>query len=120
MRKIFALTILSILLPVSLAWAQLTPADIGINETAQEAGYSTSYGTLGTYVGARIIEPLFAIVGVVFFILIIYGGLMWMTGGGNPDNIKKARNIIVHSVLGLIVILIAYGLTRYILIALTG
>ncbi|MFH1711861.1 MAG: hypothetical protein ABH846_01330 [Patescibacteria group bacterium] len=122
MRKLFALTLLSILLPMNFVFAQISPDDIGLKETANTAGYDTNEATtaFGTYIGARIINPLFSLVGVIFLILIIYGGLLWMTGGGKEETLKKAKSILTNSLLGLVIVLLAYGLTRYIFLALAG
>src|SRR3989339_2172736 len=36
---------------------------------------------------------ILSIVGVLFLILVIYGGITWMTAGGNEEKVKKATNI---------------------------
>jgi len=57
---------------------------------------------------ANIIKGLLGLVGMVFFILIIYGGIMWMTAMGNEDKVKKSRALIIASVIGLALIILAY------------
>jgi TRAP-type C4-dicarboxylate transport system permease small subunit len=53
--------------------------------------------------------------GVVFLIIVLYGGLVWMTAGGKPENVDSARKIIIQGALGLAVTLMAYQLTSFII-----
>ena len=46
----------------------------------------------------------FAIVPIVATILIIVGGFLLMTAGGNPDGFKKATAVLTAVVVGLIII----------------
>jgi hypothetical protein len=94
-------------------------AGFGLNETAEAAeltGYGSSIpGILGTLIGS-----VLALIGIVFFILVVYGGFMWMTAGGNQDTVKKAINTIVSAAIGLIVVLAAYAITTFALGAIGG
>jgi hypothetical protein len=40
-------------------------------------------------------------------LLLIYGGVFWMTARGNESQVDKAKNIITNSLVGLIIILLA-------------
>ena len=48
-------------------------------------------------------------------ISMIIGGFMWMTARGESEQITKAKNILIWSILGLIVIFAAFGITRFVL-----
>lgn len=54
---------------------------------------------------------LTAIIAVSYF---IYGGLTWMTAGGNSDKIRKGKDIIVWAVLGLVVIFTSYIIINFV------
>ena len=62
-----------------------------------------------------IINTIISLLGVILVVLIVYGGFLWMTAGGNDDQVKKAQTIIKNSVIGLIIVLLAYGITRFVL-----
>ncbi len=62
----------------------------------------------------QIIGFVLSFVGVLFLILMIYAGLTWMTAGGNQEQVKKARSLMINAVLGLIVVMGAYALTAFI------
>jgi hypothetical protein len=51
------------------------------------------------------------LVGSIFLLLIIYAGFQWMTAGGNTDQTKKAAQTMRNSVIGLIIIILAYAIT---------
>ena len=62
----------------------------------------------------ELINTALTLLGTVVLIFIVYAGFLWMTGGGNPDNIEKAKSIIIASVVGLAIILTAFSVTSYI------
>jgi len=65
-------------------------------------------------VGAEIVKSLFGVLGLTFFVLIIYAGIKWMTARGDEEVITKARDTIFAAVIGLSVILASYAITNFI------
>ena len=63
---------------------------------------------------ARILNTLFGILGIVFVVLTLYAGFLWMTAGGNEEQITKAKNTITRAAIGLAIILTSYSLTRFV------
>lgn len=57
-----------------------------------------------------LIKSVMGILGTITLIMIIYGGVLWMTSGGNSDKTKKARDIIVWATLGVIMIFASYAI----------
>lgn len=74
---------------------------------------------ISTIIG-NVINIGLAIFTIVFFILIIYGGVIWLTAGGDSAKADKARTTLTNAVLGIIVIIIAYLLTNFILFRIIG
>lgn len=54
------------------------------------------------------------ITGVFAVINIILGGFLFATAGGNSENIANARRRIVASLVGLIIVVLAWTITRFI------
>ena len=48
------------------------------------------------------------ILGLVAVIFLIYGGIMYITAGGNPESATKARTIIINAIIGIVIILLAF------------
>ena len=86
----------------------------GLDMSGSHAGFNTtSEGeiSLADAVG-RIIGVFLSFLGVIFFMLVVYGGFMWMTSGGNQDKVGTAKKIIGNAALGLIIVLSAYIITH--------
>ncbi len=86
--------------------------DYGLDKAAKKAGLaSTGKGDIIGVVGT-IIDLVLGYLGLVFLVLTIYGGLIWMTAGGNPENVKKAKSLITNAVIGLLIIFASYGIAH--------
>ena len=111
---LLALLVPTFLVP-SFAFAQLSPDETGLDATGQEAyGELIDDQDLGGYIGSRVITPLLSLVGLIFLLLMIYAGFLWMTAGGNSDQVDKAKKFIVNGVIGLIITLTAYAISNFV------
>ncbi|MFA6475059.1 MAG: Ig-like domain-containing protein [Patescibacteria group bacterium] len=48
-------------------------------------------------------------------ILIIYGGFVWMFAGGEEEKINKAKTILRNALIGLVIVLSAWGIATYVI-----
>lgn len=77
---------------------------------------TTGLGTTGpTSVATGIVTWLLGILAIIAVILIIIAGFMWMTSGGNEEKITTAKNMLRSAIIGLVIILAAYGITLYVI-----
>lgn len=74
------------------------------------AGIDTPQALIG-----KIINAVLGVVGSLALLMFVYGGLTWMTSSGSQEKVKKGRDIIVWSAIGLAVIFASYGLVRILL-----
>lgn len=58
-------------------------------------------------IAAAIVQSLFVLLGVIFIILMIIGGLMWMTSRGEEEEVGKAQKMLAASLIGLIIVISA-------------
>ncbi len=84
-----------------------------LSAVGEAAGISSNTGLLDII--GNIISIFLGLVGVIFLILVIYAGFLWMTSQGDEDKIKTAKNILKNAVIGLVITLGAYGITTFIL-----
>ncbi len=63
---------------------------------------------------AMVVKTLLSLIGVIFVGLIVYGGFIYMTAAGTDEKIKKSKNIILTSVIGLLIIISGYSITSFI------
>ena len=92
--------------------------DSTLKSTADEADYDL-YTEVEPILGT-VIKNLLSFLGVIFVILMIYGGFLWMTAKGNEEQVTKAKNLFVAAVTGLVIVVAAYALTYFILSGLTS
>jgi amino acid transporter len=92
------------------------PFEQGLNKTAEGAGYETGDGgsQLDSIIGLNIKYTL-TFLGVIFLILMIYGGYLWMTAQGNEEQVTKAKNLISAAVIGLIIVVAAYAISYFVI-----
>lgn len=62
-----------------------------------------------------IINWTLGILALLATILILYGGFIWMLAQGDEAKIEKAKLILRNSIIGLVIILAAWGIARYII-----
>lgn len=59
-------------------------------------------------------------VGIIAVIVIVIGGILYMTSAGNPEKAKTAKNAIMYAVIGLVVTLMAFAITTLVIDAIDG
>lgn len=59
---------------------------------------------------AGIIEFVLPFIGGVLILMVIYGGLLYITSGGDPEKLGKAKKTLLWAVLGVILIVISYSI----------
>jgi hypothetical protein len=67
------------------------------------------------FIIGNIIKYALGFLGTIFLILIMYGGFLWMTAAGNEQQIEKAKKILTSSVVGLVIVILAYALSLFII-----
>ena len=103
------------LIPLFLLFFLAMPvyAQHGLTKTADASTLSTYNQDVPTMLGT-VIGAAMSLVGVVFFVLSIYAGFLWMTARGDETQAKKARETIIMAVTGLVIILGAYAITDFV------
>lgn len=61
------------------------------------------------------IKTVLGIIGSVALAVFIYGGVLWLTSGGNETRIKKGKDVILWATLGLVIIFAAYAIVGFFL-----
>ena len=69
---------------------------------------------------ADIINVAMGLLGMVVVILILAGGFVWMTAGGDEKKITTAKGLIFGGIIGLAIILSAYAIAQFVVGSLLG
>lgn len=91
--------------------------DSGIKPVANKAGFGKSMSP-EFYVGL-ILTIFFSIIGIIFLVLIVLSGVKWMTAQGNTSRVDQAKDTITKAITGLIITLAAYGITYFVIKAIS-
>ncbi len=122
-RKIFFWTILNSTIALFFSFVMFSPASAALSPgTANDIGTQLEAvaGPTGANVlqyedpritAVRIITTALTLVGTLLFILIVYAGFLWMTAGGNEEQVEKAKKFLRNGVIGLVIILASYTIT---------
>ena len=106
---------LALAVPVALVQAVGDPNKFGVNDLS-----SISLGTRDLKETiAQILNVLLGFLGVIAVVIILLGGFKWMTAGGEEEKVGEAKKLISAGIVGLIVILSAYAIARFVIIQLT-
>ena len=92
--------------------------DPGLNQVGAASGLETD-ADLPTIIG-RIINIFLGFMGIVLLLIVIYAGYLWMTAGGDADQVEKAKKWIRNGIIGLIIIVSSYAITAFVISMLAG
>ena len=88
----------------------------GLEDLGQASGYETSgisQTTISSIAGTAV-SVFLSILGIIFIVLMLYGGYLWMMARGNEEQLTKAKELIQAAVIGLIIIVAAYAISFFI------
>ena len=82
----------------------------------QAVGGSGCGGTgLIDFLRNNIVDGLFFIAGAIAVLIIVIGGIGYIASTGDATRITKAKNTILYAVIGLIVVIIARAIVRFVI-----
>lgn len=117
-KQIFNFILIFSLLSFSVcpifAQGTLRNASDNLSTFGGDAGFDKNKTDIDVIIGS-VIKYLLSFLGVIFLILLVYGGFTWMTARGDSEAVKKSKDIMVNAIIGLAIVLGAYMLTNWII-----
>lgn len=96
------------------------PAALAL-ETGLGFGTATGLSTQDIRITvAKIIRAFIGILGLVALVIVLYGGFLWMTSGGDEEKIAKGKKVLGNGVIGLVIILLSVGIVQFVISRLTS
>jgi len=93
------------ILELIAATEKIDPGSIGINNPAKDANSAL----------AGILTTTYAWAGIVCILIIVIAGYYYTTSSGDSAGVTRAKNAIIGAVVGLIVIMMAFVITQFVL-----
>jgi len=108
---VYFFSIIALLPGLVLAEGNLGNATDNLLTTGRGAvGDQTVDENLATTIG-KFINIALSLLGLIFLVLMVYAGFLWMTARGEEAPVEKARKIIINSIIGLVIVICAYAIT---------
>lgn len=112
------LSVLPILLLPTKAYAQLSAAESSLESIGGSLGDGLGDQSLEGII-ASVIQVLLSILGIIFLILVLYAGFLYLTSQGDKDKAGKAIKLLTQAIIGLVIIIAAYAISTFVIGALT-
>jgi hypothetical protein len=86
------------------------------------AGKTAGSGTQTDLMGLirNIINIILMVLGAVAVLMIVIGGIRYVTSNGEAAHVKSAKDTILYAVIGLIVAILAYAIVNFVITKLVG
>jgi hypothetical protein len=65
-------------------------------------------------IAAEIINVILGFLGIIAVVIILVAGFKWMTAAGNEDQVGEAKKMLTAGIIGLLIILAAWGLSTFV------
>lgn len=113
-----AMIALGAFLPVVSRALSFNPAEGDPTGKIDDATGNISTITLGqetpTVVALNLINVALSLLAALCVALLLYAGFLWLWARGNADEVKKAKDIIIGTIIGLVIVLASLGITRFV------
>jgi hypothetical protein len=88
-----------------LAAEKIDPNEIGLKDPATDPNATV----------ASILTTVYTWAGIICVLAIVIAGIFYTTSTANPTHTKRAREAVIYAVVGLIVIIMAFAITQFVL-----
>lgn len=68
----------------------------------------------------KMLQTVLSFVGVLFLLLMVYAGFVYMTAHGDEKKVTSAKQMITGAIIGVVIIASAYAITSFVLGAVAG
>lgn len=110
---VFVMALVVLAPSFTLAATSLDPwGDVDASETQDLLGLGNKDPR---EIAAGVINIMLGFLGIVAVVIILIGGFKWMTAGGNEDKTAEARKLITAGIIGLVIILAAFAIAKFVL-----
>ncbi len=111
-KHLLAFAMLAFLAIPAVSFAQLTNEQMGMDIINDNTSLSNRDPRETV---ARLIDVAMLLLGIIAVGIVLLGGFKWMTAGGNEDKVGEAKKLMGAGVIGLIIVLSAWGIATFIL-----
>ena len=93
--------------PVAVPQATSTIAEASIEQLQDPFAGRTFQQLIGS-----VVRVALGFIGSIFFALLIWAGVKWMTAQGDKNAVQEAQNTVKHAVMGIAIVVLAYAIVN--------
>lgn len=86
----------------------------GTDDGCGNAGLNNDNGDLKS-IASKVVTLFSIIVGIIAVIMIIWGGLRYITSGGDSGKVGNAKSSLIYAIIGLIIVALAQFIVHFVL-----
>ncbi len=101
----------------ALGFLAASPVLAQVNTSIEITGYGTA---TPEDIVINLINWVLGILALIAVILVLIGGFRWMTAAGNEEKVDGAKKLLIAAVIGLVIIMAAWGISLYAIDILAG
>ena len=94
-------------------------AQFALGNSADKTQIPDSVGDTSTELVSSItgiINAVIGVLGIVCVVVMIIGGVNYMTSSGDASKVKKAKDTILYGLIGLIVCVLAFAIVNFVIV----
>jgi len=121
MKQISKAKVLAVVMCLAMVFTAVSPVSLPVYADSRDEAQNGAKLVDGGGSNQNLPDIITTIINVMLFIaaalaviMIIYGGIRYITAHGDEKQVKVAKDTIVYSVAGLIIAILAYALVTFI------
>lgn len=114
-KHLLSLFVLTLIFVPALSMAALTTDKVGITGEDGIQGQLDLGQKSPIETATSLINFGMTFLALIAVVIVIAAGFKWMTAGGSDEKITEAKKLMTAGVVGIVIILSAWGIARYVL-----
>jgi hypothetical protein len=114
------LTLIEIVFRINVIGSLASPAyaqvDIGKQFLFGGKSVNEVFPDLGTFLGG-VVSVAIGLAGVVFFVMLVWGGIRYISARGDEKAVADARGTLTNAVIGLLIVIASFAIIKIIAVA---
>ena len=117
LAAIYAFSQVYLLTPLAQAATGLEGANTSLELIKETTTEYQGAESIETVIG-RLINVALGLLGIIFLILVVYAGFLYLTDQGEGKKAEKAMKLLTKAITGIVLVVAAYAISNYVIGAL--
>ena len=98
----------------------LTEAKEGLKKVGEKLGETDAPGERLPVLIGSIINTALGLMGIIFVMMVVYAGILYMTDMGEGKKVDKAKKLLQTSIIGIVIVVAAYAISSFVIAQITN